>query len=163
MAQGSLNPGWVWSGVLLREPFLCIKACLCSQADSGRALVWKTRHQGAVRQFLCKSLTLPRTAFTFQSEETQKQTIFTTETSVDSEGLEMNPEPWKFYQRPVNLIKLLTLMGLASGKVWNSFLDPQGPLVSWSLSGGFCFGPQHANFTLHIPSFQDIISHFNFG
>lgn len=46
-------------------------------------------------------------------------------------------------------------MGLASGKVWNSFLDPQGPLVSESLSGGFCFGLQHANFTLHLPSFQD--------
>lgn len=44
----------------------------------------------------CPSIPLQqprRTAFTFQAEETQKQTIFTTETSVDSEGLEMNPEP----------------------------------------------------------------------
>lgn len=128
MVQGSLNSGWVWSGVLLGELFFfffCRKACLCFPTVVRNSHAMEDPTLGCC-QFLRNSLTLLRTAFTFTVEETQKETISQRKLLLTVKAVE--PEPWKFYQRPVNLIKLLTLIGLASGKVWNSFLKPTGSL-----------------------------------
>lgn len=53
-------------------------------------------------------------------------------------------------------------MGLASGKVWNSCLEPTGSLGELIFQVVSAEG-QNANFTLRVPSFQDAHVHFGFG
>lgn len=105
--------------------FVCIKACLCFPTVLRKSHTMEDPTPGCC-QFLHNSLRPSENHIYLYSWGNTEIDHFITELLLTVKAVE--PEPWKFYQRPANLIKLLTLIGLASGKVWNSFLKPTGSL-----------------------------------
>lgn len=139
------------------EPFLCTKACLCSQAHSERPL-WKTWHQGAVGPFLRDKPHPSWDHVYLWSWRNAEIDHFHNGNFCWQSGL------WKLsLENSVNLIKLLTFMGLASGRVWNSFSGPTGSLGELESFRWFLLWAPTCQFHTEDPMLQDSHLHLSLG